>query len=246
MRHSRIQRSQFLILCLLHDRIHEETARIALHLRIRQFGITNLDDDITELLSSRIPDFLCSQRSTDVAIIQIRHKVLAQAIDDMSNQILVLPFMLEPALSIAILAVLIIENHQLSGSNLNSFHLIYNILCLHTVGTDVLDSARSHFARDDTEVLCTMIAMFYCVCHHVIKHLTATAVQENKVGIFQILTLSSSQGFIIQHLDALDGRMNHRTLVIACKQEVTATTQNEQRLIGSSKPSHNLLRLFYR
>ena len=154
--------------------------------------------------------------------------------------------MLEPALTIAVLAVLVVENHHFSGSNLHSFHLIYNILRFHAVGSDVLDRARSHFSRNDTEVLCTMIAMLYSVCHHVIKHFTTAAVQENKVGIFQILTLSNSQGFIIQHLDALDGRMDHRTLVIACEQEVTATTQNEQRLIGSSKPSHNLLRLFYR
>ena len=83
--------------------------------------------------------------------------------------------------------------------------------------------------------------------NHIIKNLAATTVQEHPIRIQKgIIMLSSSQAAILKHLNALDGRMEHRALIIACQQEITASTQDEQRLIGSSKPSHNLLRLFYR
>ena len=65
MRHTRIQGCQSIILRLLYDRIHEEAARIALHLRVRQLGIADLDDDITKLLRCRMFDILSRQRCTD-------------------------------------------------------------------------------------------------------------------------------------------------------------------------------------
>ena len=83
--------------------------------------------------------------------------------------------------------------------------------------------------------------------HHIIKNLAATTVQEHAIWIQQgVILLSSSQVSILKHLNALDGRMEHRALIITCKQEITASAQDEQRLIGSRKPSHNQLCLFYR
>ena len=165
----------------------------------------------------------------------------------MGNEILVSPLMLELALAIAVLAILVIENHHLAGSNLYCLHLIYNILCLYSVGTDILDSTRSYFARNNAQILGTIEVMLNRIDHHIIKNLAATTVQERPIRIQQgVIMLSSSQVAILKHLNALDGRMEHRALIIACQQEITTPTQDEQRLIGSRKPSHNLLRLFYR
>ena len=105
MRHARILGCQSIILRLLYDRIHEEAARIALHLRIRQLGIADFDDDITKLLRCRMFDILSRQRCTDVTIVQVWGISLLQAIDDMGNEILVSPLMLELALAIAVLAI---------------------------------------------------------------------------------------------------------------------------------------------
>ena len=247
MRHTRILDCQSIILRLLYDRIHEEATRIALHLRVRQLGIADFDDDITKLLRCRMFDILSRQRCTDVTIVQVWGISLLQTIDDMGNEILVSPLMLELTLAIAVLAILVIENYQLAGSNLHSLHLIYNILCLYSVGTDILDSTRSNFARNNAQILSTIEVMLNRIGNHIIKNLAATTVQEHPIRIQQgIIMFCSSQVAILKHLNALDGRMEHRALIIACKQEITAPAQDEQRLIGSRKPSHNLLCLFYR
>ena len=165
----------------------------------------------------------------------------------MGNQILILPLVLELALAIAVVAILVIEHHYPARSNLHDFHLIYNILRFHAIGSDVLHGTRSHFARNDAQVLGTMIAMLHGVSHHIVEHLATAATQEHKLRIQQgIIMLCCGQFAITKHLNSHDGRMEHRALVIACKQEITAATQDEQRLISISKPSHNLLRLFYR
>ena len=199
-----ILRSQLLILCLLHDRIHEEAARIALHLRVWQLGVANLDDDVTKLLGCRILDMLGSQGCTDIAVIQIRHKAPGKSIDDMGNQILILPLVLEPALAIAVVAILVIEHHYPARSNLHGFHLIYNILRFHAIGSDVLHGTRSHFARDNAQVLGTMIAMLHGVSHHIVEHLATAATQEHELRIQQgIIMLSSSQFAFAKHRAAL-------------------------------------------
>ena len=125
--------------------------------------------------------------------------------------------------------------------------IIYNILCLYSVGTDILDSTCSNFARNNAQILGTIKVMLNRIGNHIIKNLAATTVQEHPIRIQQgIIMLSSSQVAILKHLNALDGRMEHCALIIACKQEITAPAQDEQRLIGSRKPSHNQLCLFYR
>ena len=52
--HIRIQGSKLLIFLSGDDGIHKETAGIALNLRIRQFGIADIDDHFTQLLGSRL------------------------------------------------------------------------------------------------------------------------------------------------------------------------------------------------
>ena len=230
MWHTKILRSQFLILRLLYDRIHEETACIALHLGVRQLGITNLYDDLTKLLGGRRCDAFLFQTAADVTIVEIGHKGARKAIDDMGDKILVAPLMLEFALAITILAISIVEDHQLTCGNLHCFHLIYNILRLDTIGTDVLYGTRPYLTRDNRQVLGTMITILHGKSHDIIEDLAASAFQED-----------GSRFLITQDLNALDGRMKHGSRVIAREQEVASSSQDEQRLILCCQRRNNLL-----
>ena len=74
--HIRILLSQFLASLFGDDGVHEETAGIALHLRVRQFGVTYLYDDVAQLLGRRFLDALTLQFCTDITVVEIRTESL--------------------------------------------------------------------------------------------------------------------------------------------------------------------------
>ena len=198
MRHTRIKSSQFFVLSLLYNRIHKETACITQHLRIRQFCLSNFYDDIPKLLGCRLSNTLSLERRTDITIIQIRTEGLLQTVNHMRHQILILPLMLKFTLTVTILAVSIIKHHYSARSNLNRFHLIYNILSFHTIGTDILNRTGTYFTRNNTQIFSSMIAMLYGISYHIIKHLTTTTGKEYPIRIAQsIIPLCSCQSLVV-------------------------------------------------
>lgn len=140
--HSWILGSKFLILASGHNGVHEEAARIAFRLRVGKFGIAYLYYHIAQLAGIRLHDTFLLQRSPDISIIQARTEDFEQTIHHMGDKKPILPLMLEPTLTVSILAVSITESHQLTRSYLHRLHLIYNILGFDSIRSDVLHGAR--------------------------------------------------------------------------------------------------------
>ena len=80
MGHLLILSRQRLIFLTTHNGVHEETARIAHHLRIRQFGIADIDNNVSHLLGSRIPDASPFEFRTDISIMKTGCKLLLKGI----------------------------------------------------------------------------------------------------------------------------------------------------------------------
>ena len=247
MRHTRIKSSQFFVLSLLYNRIHKETACITQHLRIRQFCLSNFYDDITKLLGCRLSNTLSLERRTDITIIQIRTEGFLQTVNHMRHQILILPLMLKFTLTVTILAVSIIKHHYPARSYLNRFHLIYNILGFHTIGTNILNRTGTYFTRNNTQIFNSMIAMLYGISYHIIKHLTTTTGKEYPIRIAQsIIPLCSCQSLVVKNLNTHNSRMEHCTSIITGQQEIATTAQNEQWLICLCQQAHYLSGFLYR
>ena len=102
----------------MHNGVHEKAASIAQDLRIGQLSFTNTDDSISQLLGRGLADALFLQLSTDIAIIQTRLKRLRELIFHTQNQILVLPVVLKPALTIAIFTLGILDDAHVSCGNI--------------------------------------------------------------------------------------------------------------------------------
>ena len=122
MGHTLILLSQMLIGLTAHDGVHKETPSIACHFRVRQFRFANLDNGIPHLLRCRLVDTLPLQFRTDITVVQMGLESLFQHIGDCRDQIFVFPFILKPALTIAIFTGLLIDGAHLTCGNL---HRIY-------------------------------------------------------------------------------------------------------------------------
>ena len=165
----------------------------------------------------------------------------------MRHQILILPLMLKFTLAVAILTVGIIKHHYPARSYLNSFHLIYNILGFHSIGTNILNRTGTYFTRNNTQILSSMIAMLYGISHHIIKHLATATGKEDPIRVAQcIIPLCSCQSLVVKNLNTHNSRMEHCARIITGQQEIAATTQNEQWLICLCQQANNLSGFFYR
>ena len=159
----------------------------------------------------------------------------------MRHQILILPLMLKFTLTVTILAVGIIKHHYFTRSYLYRFHLIYNILGFHTIGTDILNCTGTYFTRNNTQILGSMITMLYGISYHIIKHLATTTGKEYPIRIAQsIIPLCSCQSFVVKNLNTHNSRMEHCARIITGQQKIAATTQNEQWLICLCQQAHYL------
>ena len=54
----------------LHNRVHEETTCIALHFRVGQFGVSDVDNDLPKLCGRWKTDVAALQFGTNVAVVQ--------------------------------------------------------------------------------------------------------------------------------------------------------------------------------
>ena len=70
VRHVRITGCQRLVLLTGYDRIHEETACIALNFGVRQLGITDINNRLTHIGDGQV--FLFAQHRLDIAVFQLQ------------------------------------------------------------------------------------------------------------------------------------------------------------------------------
>ena len=221
------------ILRLLHDGIHKETAGISLFLGVGQLRVTDTDDAVTQLLCSGIPNTLLAKFLTDIPVVKVRCKRFLQTIGHMGDQETVFPVVLKPALSIVVVALLIRKPMDESGLDLHRLHLIYNIFYLRAVGPDILHCRGTHLTGYHTEVLSPIPLVLHAQGNDIIPRLTRSAAQQD-AAIHEMA------------LYTLDAHMQHSTLKIFCQQEVTATTQQQQRTVFLRQCGYHALDLLHR
>ena len=157
MWHIGIGGQQLLELLTLYDGIHEKAACIARDLGVRELGIADVDDDLTQLGSCRRLDASAVQLATDIAILgRLTALVAGQLVDDMRDEVFVLPLVLETAVAVPILAFLASEDAQATRTYLHGLDRHYKVLDLGTIGTDILDGTGTHHTRNERQVFSTI------------------------------------------------------------------------------------------
>ena len=172
VRHLWVLCNKRFVLLTADDGIHEETASIALYLWIWKLGITNIDNNLSQLLGSRFADALTLQFAKDIAIVEMRHKGLREFIDDHRYQKAIFPFLLETALAITILTIMMVNDAKASRSNFYSMYLTDKVLSLSTIGPNILNSTGAHVARNQREVFCAIESHAKALVHHIIERFT--------------------------------------------------------------------------
>ena len=221
------------ILRLLHDGIHKETAGISLFLGVGQLRVTDTDDAVTQLLCSGIVNPLLTKFLPDIPVVEVRCKRFLQTIGHMGDQKTVFPVVLKPALTIVVVAFLICKPMDESCLDLHRLHLIYNIFYLRAIGPDILHCRGTHLTGYQTEVLCPIPLVFHAKGNDIIPRLTSSTAQQD-TAIHEMA------------LYTLDAHMQHSTLEIFCQQEVTATAQQQQRPVFLRQGGYHALDLFHR
>ena len=140
--------------------------------------------------------------------------------------------MLETAVAISITTFLVGELNDASCGYLNSLHLIYKVLRLHAIGSDVLHSTRTHFARDERQILRTIPSFLHAIRHNVVPSLARTATKHN-------IAVSLFCGFA-----SLYGRMKHDAREVACEQKIAALAYDKERKTSFTHNASSSLRLF--
>ena len=186
MWHIRILRSQLLVFGSWHNGVHEEATAITQLGRIGQLGSPDVDDGITNMLRRQrfCSNLLLREKMlAQITIVETRHKSAREAIGDVSDDISVLPILLEAALPISVTAVLVVEGHTLAGGNLYGFHTLDEVLRLNAIGTDVLHGTRTYLARNEREVLGSIPSAGNAVGHEVVPDNTATHTQQHALAL---------------------------------------------------------------
>ena len=175
MWHIGIGGQQLLKLLTLYHGIHEEAARIARDLGVRELGIADVDDYLTELGGCGCLDASAIQLATDIAILgRLAALVAGQAVDDMGDEVFVLPLVLETAVAVAILALLASEDAQATGTYLDGLDSLYQVLDLGTIGTDILDGTGTHLTRNERQVFSTKELMTNAPGNELVPRFTTT------------------------------------------------------------------------
>ena len=210
--HPGIACRQCLILCPGHDGVHKETARITRHLRIGQLRIPDVNDGLAQLSGRGHRKALLLQLRADIPIVQMGLEGRREPIGHMGDEVTVFPLVLETALAIGIATVLSLNGHHLTRGYLHRLDGLYQVLRLHTVGSDVLHGTRTHIPGDQRQVLQPIEPCHQGCIDDLVKRLpTATG-----------HTLSVET-------DAQDVRAHYDTFEILGQQQVTATPYNNIR-----------------
>ena len=101
-------------------------------------------------------------------------EMLGELVFNTHYQKLVLPVLLETALTIAILAFRIFYDTDISCSDFHSTDTTNQVLGLGTIGPDVLNGAGTHITRNQREVLCTIESHADTLSYDIVEHLAAT------------------------------------------------------------------------
>ena len=218
---------QRLILLATDDGIHEEAAGIARHLRVGQFSLTNVDNDLPQLRGSRFRNATTLQFSTDIAVVQVWLEVGSQLVSDMGDEIAVLPVVLEAAIAVSVLTVGIRESAESPRGYLHGFHLDDEVFHLHTVCTDILYGTGTHVARYQRQVL----------------HAVETLLQTHRHSIVEDDTAATNHSHALERT-AFQGRMYHNTLEVTRQQQIAAATYDDKRGVRRCQHLCYLLRLF--
>ena len=166
------------------------------------------------------------QLCTDIAVIEVGFKSCRELIGNVSDQVSVFPFVLELTLPIAIATILARNRHQTPRRNLHSLHTHNQVLCLCTIGADVLDSRSSYVARNQREVFHPIEACLQRSLNNLVKHLTTATGHPITIDI------------IAQNIRAHDN-----TLEVFRQQEITTATYYYIRYIRLAQDLSHLLSL---
>ena len=167
---------QLFVFATLDNGIHKEAAGITCHLGVRKLGIADVDDHLAQLGGSGHLNATAVQFATDIAIFgRLMTFISRQLIDNMRNEVFVLPLMLETAVTITILTLLAREDAQLASTYLYSLDRCYQILHLCTISTDILYGTGTYLTRNKREVFSTIESMAYAPGNDLVPRLTTTA-----------------------------------------------------------------------
>ena len=145
-----------------------------------------------------------------------------QGVGHVSNEVTILPVFLKTTLTIAIFTLIIADNTGFPSSDVNHLDTENEVFHLNTISADILDSTGSYVARNQRQVLHTIIAGRDAGGNHVIKHLTAA-------------TGHTIAGEVLLKHIALDGRADNNSVKILRQQQVTTSTYYNIRRIGLTK-----------
>src|SRR5574344_1748865 len=151
----------------------------------------------------------------------MRHKDTREAICDVQNDETILAAVLEAALAISILTLGIGYLHHFSIVEVKRMERGDEVLCLHTVGTYILNSRSAHFSWDETEIFHAIISMADTPSYHIIDGLTRTTFDEDIIAFFM-------------HFLPHYARAKHYSVIITYRKEITATAYNKQLAILTS------------
>ena len=175
MWHVGILGEQLLELLATDNWIHEEAAGITRDLGVWELGIADVDDYLAQLGSCGRLDASTVEFATDIAILgRLAALVAGEVVDDMGDEVFVLPLVLETAVAIAILALLTSEDTQATGTNLDGLDSLYQVLDLSTIGTDILDGTSPHLTGYERQVFCTIKSMANAPGNDLVPRFTTT------------------------------------------------------------------------
>lgn len=117
------------------------------------------------------------------------------------------------------MAFCIEEFMYLSYSKLHSLHLIDDVLCFFTVGTNVLNCQLSHFSINQGEVLCPTPSLLNGECHKVVSNNSNS--------------YSYNYGCIVflHPIDTSNSTLKHKAIIITKEEQVTTSSHMENKLM---------------
>ena len=154
----------------------------------------------------------------------------------MRNEILILPFVLEAALTISILTVGIEHTHHIACSYLHCLHIEYQILGLGSISTYVLNGTGSHLARNERQILGSVPSVCHTLSHNIVPRHARTIAYKHVVCRFSA-SVSHNHSLV-----AYD-RMNHNAFIVAGEKQITTLAHDDKRHIRLGEYTSHLTSL---
>ena len=196
------------------NRIHEEAAAIAENLRVRELGIANGNDGVTDILGRRFSDAALLKGFAYAAVFYMRSEDGGELVGDGGDEILVLPLILETALAVSVVAVGIHDGDLLASGEFHGIDAMDDVLGFHAVSADVLHGRGADIAGDDGEILHAIVAKGYSGGYDIIEAAAGTGSEEQVFRIIWMFRVIWIIRVVRCYGDSFDGGVEDDAVVV--------------------------------